>query len=135
MDNICNNVIILGDFNTNCNNKHAFGKLYKKGYTPALRYIQNTNIIDSEQYDNIWYHPKSFAMIQPGEVHREQVQNISDHCLILVQFYVRGKCSPKADEFNPPDLTRALAKKNKLTLGKIFCCGGTQIVCHCEERE
>ena len=129
--NSCNSIIFLGDFNTSCNDKHAFHKVQKRGYMPSLPHDQFTNLTNTAQYDNIWYHPDSVYINQPAKVFREFTE-YSDHCLIMGEFMMKKPISNNAYMFNPPSMTEVLYKKKSiLKLISIPCCSKTQITCDC----
>jgi endonuclease/exonuclease/phosphatase family metal-dependent hydrolase len=96
--NKCNNIILLGDFNTHCNDLLAFGKLYKRGYKAALPFEINTNYQNTNQYDNILYNTKNCYIKESAQVHRDEF-TYSDHCLVHCNFYIHGKMSENASTF------------------------------------
>lgn len=62
---------ILGDFNTHSRDMLAFGKLYKRDWKPVFTSKNiNTNTLNNEQYDHIWYHSDKTKLISPPRVLR-----------------------------------------------------------------
>ncbi len=128
------NIIVLGDFNTDCANKYAFGKLLKLGYVASLTSKTPTNYNGREQYDNIWYHPAYCRLIEKAHVFREcipegaTIYTYSDHLLVAGRYMILK--SGTSQSFNGPDMAEAMRKK-KFNLLRIPCCGGTQMVCQC----
>jgi endonuclease/exonuclease/phosphatase family metal-dependent hydrolase len=85
-------VFIVGDFNTGSDDISAFCRLrHHGGYVPALEDPRiNTNVIDTQQYDNIW----STQRVAGGDVcvYRHAIPQPYDrttypnHCLVTATF-------------------------------------------------
>jgi hypothetical protein len=143
VNNICNNIVVLGDFNTSCENKFAFGKLLKRDWLPSLPSNKFTNFRDTEQNDNIWYNSRECKISEPARVLRECVPpdatpaSYSDHCMVVCKLKIMKGMSEKAEFFNEPDMTAAI--NNKKTLPKLFkfisipCFGKATMSCSCEQ--
>lgn len=135
MKNTCNNVIVLGDFNTSCSDDFAFEKIIKDKWKSALIYTINTNYANTNQYDNIWYEEKSCEQDGEPRVWREEmVEDISDHCLCSSKFNIYGGMSANSQFLKDPDLTLAFNyKKNIINLCSIQCFGKFNCVSNCIE--
>jgi endonuclease/exonuclease/phosphatase family metal-dependent hydrolase len=140
-NNMCNNIVILGDFNTSCDDKYSFGKLLKRGWLPSLPSHIKTNFNGEKQYDNIWYHPDSCKLIEPAKVLREcipegtTIDNYSDHCMVTCKLKIIKRLSSNAEIFNPPDMMAAIHDKNNPNLFRFIripCFGNTNIICDCK---
>lgn len=131
--NKCNNIIVLGDFNTDCADEHAFGKILKHGWKPCLPRNVFTNFDQTSQYDNIWYHPDSCKIKQPAKIWEapvgSSVETYSDHLMVSCQIDIVGGMSPEAEFFYMSDMTSALNYK-KFTWFTLSCCFNSKLECH-----
>ena len=138
--NLCNNVIILGDFNLPCNNRYSFEKLISAGYTPVLSATKFTNLNNTDQYDNIWIDKGACILKEEGRVCRDTIPvgvpatEYSDHCMVVADIQLAAPMSERARFFNPPSFEEGMKKSriNRFRLGSLMCCGNSRIVCNCE---
>ena len=137
--NKINNIVILGDFNTDCNNCDAFRKIINKGWMPSLSSGIPTNYNEQHQYDNLWYNPTRIGLIKPTKVFREciplgsTIYTYTDHCLVMSKFAIICGLSKNANTFNPPDMSFVIRNRFK-TLKRLCCncCCNTKMICKFE---
>jgi endonuclease/exonuclease/phosphatase family metal-dependent hydrolase len=138
VNNTCNTIVVLGDFNTTCDDKFAFQKIRKRDWLPTLPNDKFTNFRDTEQNDNIWYNAQSCRITEPARVLRECVPpgatpaSYSDHCMVVCKLVITRGMSCNARTFNEPDMTSVLACKKYKKIRKFIsipCFGKTTMAC------